>query len=197
MVVFFYILFFLTFLAAAVINADELKQLVRRLRDSDSAAFKAIYDLFYPAIYRFLQFKLNDDEVARDIIQDVFIKIWENRGQLDENRSFKSYLYKVAGNQALKHFRHEKVVRKHEQEEQIRSHEVESPHTQLEKKELSERLQSAIRQLPEKPRTVYLMSRVENLSYKEIAERLDISIKTVESHIGNSLKTLRRLLASG
>lgn len=193
--VLFYLLLSITILAFSTIHATELKDLIQRLKQSDSAAFKSVFDLFYPSTFRFLQFKLNDDDLAKDIIQDVFIKIWENRSQLEAERSFKSYLYKIANNRALKHFRHEKVVRKYEQAQKAQPQpHADSPETLLEHQELAERLQKAIRQLPEKPRTVYLMSRVEKLSYKEIAERLNISVKTVETHIGNSLKALRSVV---
>ncbi len=184
----------LLFIVLAAIHFDELKQLARRIKLSSADAFKTVFELYQEGIFNFVHYKLGNIEAAEDIVQDVFIKLWETRHQLKEDRSLKSYLFTIANNLALNYMRHAKVVMKFQQELSEETSLQESPQAALEKKEFREKLLACIAALPEKPRLVFMMSRMENLSYKEIAERLDISIKTVESHIGNALKALRQSL---
>ncbi|MGH7493700.1 MAG: RNA polymerase sigma-70 factor [bacterium] len=145
-------------------------------------------------MFNFAHYKLRNVEAAEDIVQEVFIKLWENRHQIKAERSLKSYLYTITTNLALNYIRHTKVAIKFQRTLNEESFLQESPQSSLEKKELHEKLLAALALLPEKPRIVFMMSRMEQLSYREIAERLEISIKTVESHIGAALKALRKSL---
>ena len=184
----------LFFLVLTVLDIEELKKLGRRIKLSDAEAFKAVFAFYHEGIFNFVHYKLGNVAAAEDIVQDVFIKLWENRHQIKEERSLKSYLFTIANNLALNYLRHSRVAIKFQQAQMQESLTAESPQNLLEKKEFHEKLLACIAELPEKTRLVFMMSRMENLSYKEIAERLDISIKTVESHIGNALKTLRKSL---
>ena len=184
----------LLFGVLAAIHLEELNELARKIKVSNAEAFKSVFELYHEGIFNFIHYKLGNVEAAEDIVQDVFIKLWENRHHLKEDRSLKAYLFTIANNLALNYIRHSKVVLKFQQELGREPSLQESPHSSLEKKEFHEKLLACIAALPEKPRSVFMMSRMEQLSYQEIAERLDISIKTVESHIGNALKTLRQSL---
>jgi RNA polymerase sigma-70 factor (ECF subfamily) len=184
----------LLFLVLAAIQVEEPKKLAHKIKASDANAFKAAFELYQEGIFNFAHYKLGNIEAAEDVVQEVFIKLWENRHHLKEDRSLKSYLYTIANNLALNYIRHTKVVMKFQQESKEESSSQDSPHSSLEKKEFHEKLLAGIAALPEKQRLVFMMSRMESLSYKEIAERLDISIKTVESHIGPALKALRKSL---
>jgi len=184
----------LLFLVWAAINLEELKKLARRIKFSDAEAFKTVFAFYHEGIFNFVHYKLGNAAAAEDIVQDVFIKLWENRHLIKEERSLKSYLFTIANNLALNYIRHARVAMKFQQEFNEESSLQESPQAALEKKEAHEKLLAGIAALPEKQRIVFMMSRIEQLSYQEIAERLDISIKTVESHIGNALKTLRQSL---
>lgn len=144
----------------------------------------------------FIFVKVRNSEDAKDIVQDTFIRIWETRHQLNENLSLKSYAYKIADNLALNYLRHNKVVSNFHQNLEIELLTEETPHLLLEKSEFQNHFLQAIEQLPTQTRIVFLMSRTEDLSYKEISERLNISVKTVESHIGKALKLLRDQLHS-
>lgn len=135
--------------------------------------------------------KTHDSETAKDLVQDTFIKVWESRYHLDETRSLKSFVYKIANNLTLNHLRHLKVKSNLIQYIEVEPISEGTPHSTLEDKEFQKQLLGFIEQLPLQTRTVFLMSRMEDLSYQEIADRLDISIKTVESHIGKALKRLR------
>ena len=169
-------------------------RLARKIKRSDSKAFKSAFDLLQAKLFAFLHYKLGDTAVAEDIVQEVFIKLWENRHQLKEELSLKSYLFTIANNLALNHIRHNKIVLKFQQEQKIELQVGDSVHNEIAKNELYESLLKAVAELPEKSRVVFMLSRFDDLSYKEIAGNLDISIKTVESHMGKALKLLRKSL---
>ena len=139
---------------------------------------------------------LKDESMAKDIVQDVFFKFWTNRDHLNIQSSLKGYLKRSCVNAALDYLRKRKNFRKVENEEIL----VQSPSTMrnaaqnLETEELQAKVDAAIDSLHPKCRTVFMLSRKEELTYREIAEKLDISVKTVESHMGTALKKLRVLL---
>ena len=165
-----------------------------RVKESDQAAFKELFDRLNVPLYTFVMAKLQNAPAAEDILQDTFIRIWEQRSRLDSGRSIVSYIYTVAQNLCLNHLRHVTVLRKHTADEDEVTHH-ETPQAVLEKQEFSGALKHAVDALPEQSRVVFLMSRVDELSYQAIAERLDISIRTVENHIGKALKLIRIALA--
>ncbi|MBX7151608.1 RNA polymerase sigma-70 factor [bacterium] len=173
--------------------SEILPEFIQRIRASDRLAFKEFFDLYEESIYNFICYKIGDSEAAEDILQDTFINLWETRHQLKDGLSLKSYVYTIANNLCLNFIRHRKVVLKYtaQDEEAFTS---ESPQSLLETKEYRQAVFNCIAALPEHPRTVFMLSRIDDLSYKEITERLSISIKTVESHIGKALKLLRACL---
>ncbi len=175
-------------------EAEEIKSLARRIKRSDCHAFKTLFEWYQQAIFNFLYYKLGNIQAAEDVLQEVFVKVWENRVQLKEFCSIKSYLFTIANNLALNFIRHHKVVLKYQMEQNNKSPEEESPYTAFEIKELRENLMQAVTNLPDHQRIVFMLSRFEELSHKEISERLNISVKTVESHIGKALKLLRKSL---
>jgi len=124
------------------------------------------------------------------------LKVWKNRSTLDETRSLKNYLYTIADNLTHNHFRHAKVVADHKGWVDSKMFSAcDNPQFILEEKEWHLALVAAIEDLPEKTRIVFLMSRMEDLTYEEIADRLSLSIKTVESHMTKALKLLRKTLS--
>jgi len=171
-----------------------LKKYIKRVRLSDTEAFRKIFEFYQEGVFNFLLYRLNDIETAEDLLQEVFLKIWINRQNLDENKSIKAYIYTTANNLSLNHKRHKKVVYNYRKEYKDINKQTETPHQLLESKEFQEQLFQVIENLSDKVRIVFLMSRVEKLSYKEIADRLDISIKTVESHIVKALKQIREVV---
>lgn len=169
---------------------ENLSDYIPRIRASDRLAFKEIFDLCEEPVYNFIRYKVGDLEAAEDILQDTFVSLWETRHELKDGLSLKSYLYTIANNLSLNFLRHRNVVLKYTAPDEEPST-TDSPQSQLETKEYRQAIFDCIAALPEHPRTVFMLSRVDELSYKEITERLSISIKTVESHIGKALKLLR------
>jgi len=174
----------------------DLNELVNRLKASDHDAFKTVFDLWQGAIFNFLLFKTRDAARADDLLQEAFLRLWNSRAKLNEKQSLKNYLYTIADNLVLNEIRHDKVVARHRSETKAPIFtNTENPEFILEEKEWKDRLEGVIASLPEKPRIVFLMSRLEDLSYQEIADRLSISIKTVETHMVKALKHLRENLS--
>lgn len=153
------------------------------------AGFKALFDQYYTPIKNFLYYKCGDIDQSEDITQDVFMKLWDKREEV-ELQTVKSYLYTIANNMLLNKFRHEKVVLNFVERHQTRQEE-QSPEFALEEKEFKTELENVISAMPEKQREVFLMNRIEEMTYKEIAERLELSVKAVEKRMHGALNHVR------
>jgi RNA polymerase sigma-70 factor (ECF subfamily) len=179
---------------AQVIVTNAIRNLAVRIKRSDPEAFRALFDLYQQSIYNFIYLKLKDTAAAEDVVQEAFIRVWENRLQLDEDRSVRTYLFTIANNLALNVIRHQKIVLKHQAERSQESMAADETYLEVESRELQNAFIKALMDLPKAPRQAFMLSRFEDMKYKEIADRLGISVKTVENHIGKALKLLRRAL---
>ncbi len=169
----------------------QLKQQVIQLKKSDMAALKLIVGHFHTAIYKFLIHQINDTTAAEDLLQETFIRLWENRAKLNENLSLKSYLFTTASNLSLNYIRHQKVVLRFKSDFTQSTSFKETPYFELEYQEIKEALNKTIASMSDKVRMVFMLCKVEGLSYKEISQRLNISVATVESHMVKALKMIR------
>ena len=165
--------------------------LARKIRDSDSAAFKTLFHRYYEPLYCFLCQRLRSSEQAKDFIQEVFTRVWQTRERLDPQKSVKAYLYRIANNLVIDYFR-KRASHKMYQSEQY--HQLPFQNSFMDT-ELS--VKAAVSELPEKLRTVFILSRHQSLTYNEIAEACQISVKTVESRMSQALRLLRNALKSG
>lgn len=174
----------------------ELKKCISRIRQSDKEAFDKLFVFFHQDIFDFLLYKSGNVAVAEDLLQEAFLQLWENRRELKEAHSIKSYLFTIAKNKFLNHVRHQKVVAayKDQVEQEGLFISATTPEFDLEEKEFHDALMTAIAQMPEAMRIVFLMSRVEGLPSKEIAMRLEISVRTVDSHIYKALQHIEARL---
>lgn len=165
----------------------------------DEESFEAVFKTYFKALHAYAMAILKESESAEEIVQSVFLKLWEKRETLEINSSLKSYLYRAVYHDSLNHINHLKVKRKHwdHAHYEMTQGKPEQVGEQIkgQENELLERFQLALEKLPEKCRMVFNLSRFEELKYQEIADRLDISIKTVEAHMGKALKTMRVELA--
>ena len=139
---------------------ETLRGLIGRIKLSDRSAFKELFDHFQEGIYHFLVYKTGDQNLAEDILQETFLKVWKNREDLNEENSIKSYLYTMANNAALNYYRHQKVVYAHRAHYKVEN-EDRSPEKVLESEEFRQVLLSTIEKLPEKTRIAFMMSRFE------------------------------------
>jgi RNA polymerase sigma-70 factor (ECF subfamily) len=151
--------------------------------------FKQIFDLYYKPIKNFLYYKCGDVDQAEDLTQDVFMKLWDKREEIN-TETVKSYLYTIASNMLLNKIRHDKVVMNFAEKNRDAFNE-QSPHYALEEKEFKKQLEDTIGAMPEKQREVFLMNRIDEMTYKEIAERLELSVKAVEKRMHGALGYLR------
>ena len=156
--------------------------------------FNSIFDEYYRPLKNFLYYKLADKDLAEDITQEVFIRAWDKRDTILVE-TVKSYLYKIANNLAINHFNSAKT----RFELKLEDHDSsvsESPHYVMEKDEFAARFNRALENLPEQQRVTFLMNRIDDLTYREIAERLEISVKAVEKRMQSALESLRGITQS-
>ena len=151
--------------------------------------FKEIFDQYYTPIKNFLYYKCGDVAMAEDLTQDVFMKAWDKREDVNQE-TVKSYLYTIANNMLLNKLRHNKVVMNFAEKNKDQKN-AQSPQYVLEEKEFKEGLERIIGNMPEKQREVFLMNRIDELTYKEIADRLELSVKAVEKRMHGALGYLK------
>lgn len=156
----------------------------------DSKTFEHIYKTYAKDIRRFLFYKTQNINRAEDLMQDVFVKLWDNCNKVDYDK-VKSYIFSIANNMFLNEVKHDNVVRKYN-EHNKKADTNESPEFIMLEKEFLDKLNRTIKNLPEKQRQVFLMNRIEKKKYKEIAEQLGISVKAVEKRMHQALITMRK-----
>ncbi len=166
-----------------------------RICESDADAFKNLFETYCQALIYFAWRYVKNTQIAENIVQDVFLMIWFNRTKLNPALKIKPYLYKAVKNQAMQHLRKTKFENQKENIQSLDSS-TKSPEDILDEKEIAISVQRAISELPSKCRLIFTMSKYSNLTYSEIAEIQNISIKTVETHMGRALKFLRKRLAN-
>ena len=154
--------------------------------------FKNIYDNYFDAIRNYIFYKSGNTDIATDITQEAFIKIWEKQVVFNPQKN-KSLLYKIAGDLFINYIRHKKVETNYLSGIKF-SFVNDSLNNNIEYKELKKNYEVILLRLSEKQRIVFLMSRNEELSYKEIADRLNISVKAVEKRMSKALVELRTVL---
>jgi RNA polymerase sigma-70 factor (ECF subfamily) len=140
-------------------------------------------------LHRYAFTILRDDEDAKDAVQTVFLKLWEKGNALDSEKSIKSYLYTSVHNHCLNVKRHQKVKDRHIASGKEPTAEIDD---QLTRKEDRQRITASLEQLPPRCRRIFIMSRLDEKKYAEIAAELEISVKTVEVQMGKALKILRK-----
>jgi RNA polymerase sigma-70 factor (ECF subfamily) len=155
-----------------------------------SKTFEFIYNTYAKDIRRFLFFKTQDTASAEDILQDTFVKLWDNCSKVDYDK-VKSYIYTIANNMFLNEKKHEKVVRTYSKNHG-KFDTNESPEFIMLEKEFMDKLEKTIAALPDKQREVFLLNRIEKKKYKEISEKLSISVKAVEKRMHMALLTMRK-----
>jgi RNA polymerase sigma-70 factor (ECF subfamily) len=179
------------------LQTDNTRKTPHKLHlNADEQDFDQIYLDHYAALHHYAFTIVNDSAVADEMIQDVFLKILEKRESVTIHTSLKAYLYRSVHNECMNYFKHHRVKQKYQSYtfHEMEKH-TEHPLDKLQYREFEQRLQKSINDLPEQCRTVFQLSRFEELKYAEIATQLGISIKTVDNQMGKALKRLRLQLA--
>lgn len=170
-----------------------IKDLTKKLTQGDNSAYAYLFSEYYTWLCNYV-FKLTNDKiVAEDLVQEVFINLWKKREKIEIKSSIKSYLFKSCHNQFLQYVRKEKIrtdfLNSIRQDVLFTSYEKESQEIYENK---IEKLNSLIGELPPRCKQVFVLSKIHNKKYKEIAKELNISIKTVENHISKAYNFLRK-----
>lgn len=163
----------------------------------DKSSFKNLFELHYSPLCNFAYRITDDIDQAEDIVQDIFVKVWNDPDLLDGNKNINSYLYSMVRNRALEVIRRENISQKiNQQLEYIQNNAADTnvEEDEIEKLLLLEQIYVSIRQLPPKCSEVFTLSKVNGLTYVQIAEKMNISVKTVENHMGKALRLMRELL---
>lgn len=168
--------------------------LLKLIKQGDEQAFRFLFDQYFVALCRFVNVYLDCHEESEELALDVFAYVWEHRTELEIRLSLKAYLFQMARNRSLN------LLRDRRQEaslEELAVEPVEEGGTRMEIEELNRLIEEAVCALPDRCREVFLKSRREERSNAEIAQEMDISVKTVEAQITKALKLIRKHLGEG
>jgi len=169
-------------------------KLIAGLKEGDKKVFDDIFSAYYTPLCRYCNRIVYDDEIAEEIVQDLFCKLWIKRDELEIETSLKAYLYRAVLNHSLNHLNHLKTEEKYRQYVGFQLQgSLANPMELLEEQDVQRILSRAMLQMPEKRRLIFEMSRQQEMKYSEIAEKLNISVKTVESQISKALEYLRKI----
>jgi RNA polymerase sigma-70 factor (ECF subfamily) len=183
----------LLLLAFAKYNGIDPSELSAAIRNGDHAAFKTFHDEHYDGLYRFMVSRGMSHAEAEDLVQRAFVMIWEKRGGIDETKSLRAYLFQIAYSRMLNHVDYQSKFNDDDPPEE--DHSVHTPETDVNYKELLRIVKQAIRDMPEKRGLVFESCFMEQNTYKETAEAMDVSVKTVENHMTLAFKDLRSVLS--
>ncbi len=176
------------------INDDD--QIISQLKSGNILVFNQIFETYSTRLFLFAKGYLKSVEDSEELVQEVFTTIWEKRDQLKSGFSFKSYIFTIAFNIIKKHFRQKAQFRKFVDEEIINEITSETSQ-QIDYNSLKNYIFHLAESLPEKRRNVFIKSRFEGFSNKEIAEELGLTKKTVENHLNLALKEIRDKMEKG
>lgn len=170
---------------------------MQEIKADNMFAFDLLYKKYCKKVYKFGYSILKSTEESENLMQDVFLSLWENRQKVEKNSSIKSYVFTITYNSAIS------IIRKKARESQFIEYLKSLPeinedpvNLKLEYNELANKLDEIIKGLPQRQKEVYLLHRVEGLKYNQIAERLNISVNTIENHMSRALNTIRKKLGS-
>jgi RNA polymerase sigma-70 factor, ECF subfamily len=171
-------------------------EITGRIRNGDEGQFESLFRSSYVSLVRYAKTLIKDHDTAEEIVQDLFYRLWQDKEKLNIESSLNGYLFRSVHNRCLHYIEHNRVVERHAEEMAYRQPETqESPSDILNYKELQDKVARILERLPERCGTIFTMSRFEGLKYSEIAQKLSVSVKTVEANMGRALKEFRRELS--
>jgi RNA polymerase sigma-70 factor (ECF subfamily) len=154
--------------------------------------YRSAFKEYYKSIRYFIYYKCSDEDLAEDIAQDTFAKLWENREKIDR-KTLKAYLYTIANNLMINQMKRRQLHFKFQSTRTSLQDDKDASYA-LEMEQFDERLQKVLAAIPDGAREVFLMNRLEDMKYREIADRLGISIKAVEKRMSKALSVIREQL---
>jgi RNA polymerase sigma-70 factor, ECF subfamily len=183
-------------------NRRKADELFDQIRTGDQKAFELLFSIYFARLNDFAKNVVRDDFISQDIVQEVFVKVWECRNAI-ESVNLEAYLFRLVRNRTIDYIKHLKVVNNRIQEIHISSKYEElyridfignEPYVLIEE-ELKIKIEKTIQGLPDRCREVFILSRMDGLKNKEIAEQLNINIKNVERHLNRAMQSFRKNFA--
>ena len=168
------------------------QQIIQDIREGKEDPFRELFNTYYEGLCQYAFTILRDMDEAEDIVQAMFIKIWEKRQSLTITHTIKSYLNKAIYHQCINQFEHRAVREKYQELSLIENSGIQLP--EVFPNELEDRIVTAINSLPKQCRTIFMMSRYQEMKYSEIAKALELSVNTIENQISKALRILRMQL---
>ena len=166
----------------------DLQEERKSIRNELTIKVEQYFQEYFERLCRYAFTILRDEDEAKDAVQTIFLKLWEKSADLDDNQSIKSYLYTSVYNYCLNIKRHQKVKERHLATARDPTYEMEDS---ISRNENNQQIMASLENLPPRCRRIFIMSRLDEKKYAEIAAELGISIKTVEVQMGKALKLLR------
>tara|TARA_S200000501_G_C20728840_1_gene701879 strand:+ start:282 stop:827 length:546 start_codon:yes stop_codon:yes gene_type:complete len=174
-------------------SIDE-KTLIRNVKNSKKSSFQKLFYQFHDQLFRFVVYRVQDTDIAKDITQETFLRIWQKRESLQPEKSFFSLLARISTNLCYDHFRYTEVrLRNRYRIPQYGSSHFDNPEEVVQAQEIEKIIRTLVNEkLPQKCRIIFMLSRIEGLSNQEISIKLGLSIRTVENQIYRALKILKK-----
>jgi RNA polymerase sigma-70 factor, ECF subfamily len=170
-------------------------EIIRRIRQGDKAEFESLFRSSYVTLVRYAKSIIKDHDTAEEIVQDLFFKLWQNREKINIESSLNGYLFRSVHNKCLHYINHLRIVEKHVQASVSgQTATTEDPVDIIRYKELQQKINLILERLPGRCSLIFCMNRFDGLKYNEIAEKLSVSVKTVEANMGKALKEFRKAL---
>jgi RNA polymerase sigma-70 factor (ECF subfamily) len=171
------------------------RKIFNEIKKGNLVTFENLFKKYYAGLCNYANKYLKDLDKAEEVVQELFYKLWEKRNNLDINVSLKSYLYRAVYNGCLQYLNHRAIEIKYEKYYKKQNKEYDRDASEaINMQELNEIINKTLNSLPERCRNIFQLNRYDGLKYREIAEKLDLSVKTVESNMGKALKLLRKNL---
>jgi RNA polymerase sigma-70 factor (ECF subfamily) len=170
-------------------------EIIRRIRQGDTGQFESLFRSSYVSLVRYAKTLVKDHDTSEEIVQDLFVRLWQDKEKIKIESSLNGYLFRSVHNRCLHLIEHNKVVEKYAQELAYSQPEnQDNPMESINYKDLQAKIAGILERLPERCGRIFCMNRFEGLKYTEIAEKLSVSVKTVEANMGRALKEFRKVL---
>lgn len=185
----FLVLYLLILLALKKSSEHDDPELLLAIKSGDHSAFKSFFNKYHAFLYHFLLKKGMSEQQAEDLVQQAFVLIWEKRSEIDPQKSLRAYLFRIAYTRMLN------VIRDHSKFDDnpaiCEPEGSEETDSSITNKELAQAIEKAIQSMPEKRQAVFRLCFIQEFTYKDAALVLDVSVKTIENHMGHALKEMR------
>ena len=170
------------------------KTLIKNVKDSNRISFQKLFYQFHDQLFRFVVYRVQDADIAKDITQETFLRIWEKRESLQPEKSFFSLLARISTNLCYDHFRYTEVrLRNKDRIPEFGKSHFDNPEEVVQAKAIEEIIRKLVNEkLPQRCRVIFILSRIEGFSNQEISTKLNLSIRTVENQIYRALKILKK-----